>query len=188
MNVQKTHTHPKKLLLYELQHIVKALYPRMQTQNPYEDYLQSYYQALEIKDTLLFKNILSCITILNHKERVLEKSYYMSSFSDVLMAIELFSDYHIGSRIIQTYHSLKDTFNDDPFTKLDAIRLLKRSATSMRRDFIIFTDLQLIEKLDQKQGPKALYRLTTHRQTPHYQQAISQWHDHNGWVDLQHRT
>ena len=50
-NSEKIDTQEKKLL-YQLESIVKTLYPNHKTINPYDQYLEAYYKDLEIEDVL----------------------------------------------------------------------------------------------------------------------------------------
>ena len=189
MTPEKTHTNQKKILLYELQNIIKQLYPKASTKNPYRTYLENYYQDLSIHEQLLFKNILASITLLNQKERQQDGNAYLSSYSDILTTIELFSNHNINTKFIEIYHNLEKTFKTKPFTKLEAGRMLKRSQSSIRRYFTILKDLQLLKKTNQQQGSKHLYQLTTLTETtPHYQEAIKDYTDYQGYIDLQYRT
>ncbi len=137
MNPQKTDTeqknktvlHPNqypKTILYQLESIVKTLYPNYKTSNPYEAYLSAYYEELEIEDVLLFKRLLTSITLLNHKERSQVHKRYVSSYSDVLMAIELISRHKIDDVVLKGYVQLKEIFRDNNFTKTTSSKSIKK--------------------------------------------------------------
>jgi hypothetical protein len=192
MKPEKTHTEPKKSgesphtnysknLLYQLESIVKTLYPNHKTTNPYEAYLEVYYNELNIEDVLLFKRLLKSITVLNHKERVQSNKRYISSYGDVLTTIELLSKHTISDIILSSYVQLKEVFRDHPFTKLQAARVLRKSLRSIDRYLQLWTHLQLIEKTNIKHGSKHTYKLLG------YQQAIYE-EENQGFIDLEYRT
>lgn len=181
MKGEKRHTEQKKELLYQLESIVKTLYPNHKTTNPYEAYLEVYYNELNIEDVLLFKRLLKSITILNHKERVQSNKRYVSSYGDVLTTIELLSKHTINDIILSSYVQLKDIFRDNSFTKLQAARVLRKSIRSIDRYLQLWTHLQLIEKTNIKQGSKHTYKLRGYQQAQ-YEEA------NDGFIDLEYRT
>ena len=148
-----------KELLYQLEGLIKTLYPNLKTRNPYEDFLQVYYQDLVIEDVLLFKRLLKSITLINHKERLQENRKYISSYGDVLTTIELLSQYTINDVILNSYVQLKEVFRDQPFTKLQASRVLRKSMTTLGRYLKLWEHLQLVKKTAIKRGSKHTYQL-----------------------------
>lgn len=188
MNPEKTHTDTKNLL-YQLESLIKTLYPNLQTTNPYHQYLQDYYQDLNIEDVLLFKRLLKSITLMNHKERPQDGKRYISSYGDVLTTIELISRHTINDTLLRGYVQLKDIFGNRPFTKLQATRVLRKSKTTLRRYINLWMHLRLIKKSDIKQGRKHMYELLGY-QNPNtiYQDMQHEFKDCQGFNDLEHRT
>jgi hypothetical protein len=158
MKLGKTGTDTKKLL-YQLESIIKTLYPNYKTINPYESYLKAYYEELVIEDVLLFKRLLASVTLMNHKERVQESRHYVSSYGDVLIAIELISQHTINDVVMRSYVQLKEVFRDNSFTKLQAARVLRKSMRSVDRYLSLWTHLKLVQKSNIKQGSKHTYLL-----------------------------
>ena len=158
MQAEKTHTDTKKIL-YQLESIIKTLYPNRHTTNPYESYLESYYQELNIEDVLLFKRLLKSITLMNHKERPQDNKRYVSSYGDVLTTIELISRHTINDTLLRNYVQLKEIFSDRLFTKLQAMRVLRKSESSVERYIKLWEHLKLIKKSDITQGKKHMYEL-----------------------------
>lgn len=191
MKLEKTHTDHKKKnkeILYQLESLIKTLYPKYRTVNPYEKYLKSYYEDLNIEDLLLFKRLLKSITLLNHKERTQDNKRYVSSYGDVLTAIELMSQYTINDKLLKSYTDLKDIFLDRPFTKLQAARVLRKSIRYIERLLPLLYHLQLAEKTQIKQGQKHTYRLLSYQPVESYQTAFGEFKDYPEFIDLQHRT
>ena len=192
MNTQKTDTEQKKHsknLLYQLESIVKTLYPNYKTENPYESYLVFYYQELDIEDVLLFKRLLRSITLLNHKERVQSNKRYTSSYADVLTTIELISRHTINDVILRSYVQLKDVFKENTFTKLQASRVLRKSMRSIDRYLQLWSHLKLIEKTNIKQGSKHTYKLLGYTNSVYTEETIlDEFEDYKGFIDLQQRT
>ena len=189
MNTKKTHTEQKnKNVLYQLESLITTLYPNYKTVNPYQEYLQSYYEDLNIEDVLLFKRLLKSITLLNHKERTQQNRKYISSYGDVLTAIELMGRYTINDRLLKSYIDLKTIFLDHPFTKLQAARVLRKSMRYVERLLPLFYHLKLAEKTNIKQGQKHTYRLLGYENTATYDTTFEEFKDHQGFTDLQMRT
>jgi len=159
MQKNNIETPKKKEYLYQLESLIKTLYPSYKTTNPYDSYLQMYYEELVIEDVLLFKRLLKSITLLNHKERTQEGRHYISSYGDVLTAIELMSNHTINDVLMSSYVQLKDIFTNHSFTKLQASRVLRKSTRSIERYIELWQHLKLVTKLKQKQGSKHLYQL-----------------------------
>ena len=197
MKPEKRHTDTKntslernrKEVLYQLESLIKTLYPTYRTINPYDGYLQEYYKDLNIEDLLLFKRLLKSITLLNHKERTQDSRRYVSSYGDVLTAIELMSQYTINDKLLKSYTDLKYIFADRPFTKLQAARVLRKSMRYVERLLPLLYHLHLAEKTQIKQGHKHTYRLLGY-QSPEINQEELFESDHNPaeFVDLQYRT
>lgn len=162
MKAQKTDTQNKKSLLYQLESLIKTLYPNYQTTNPYDSYLQDYYQDLVIEDVLLFKRLLTSITLINHKERPQEGRRYISSYGDVLTTIELMSNYTINDTLMNSYVQLKYIFTNRPFTKQQAARVLRKSQRSVERYLKLWEHLKLAEKTKIKHGQKHTYTLISY--------------------------
>lgn len=163
MKLEKRHTGEQKKyskdLLYQLESIVKALYPNKKTVNPYENFLQAYYQDLNIEDVLLFKRLLQTITLMNHKERTQQNGKYISSYGDVLTAIELLSQHTINDVVLHSYVQLKDIFRDNHFTQLQASRVLRKSISTIKRYIKLWEYLNLVTKTNVLQGKRHTYKL-----------------------------
>lgn len=190
MKFEKTHTDVKnKHVLYQLESLIKTLYPTYRTINPYEKYLEEYYKDLNIEDLLLFKRLLKSITLLNHKERTQDHRRYVSSYGDVLTAIELMSRYTINDKLLKSYTDLKYIFADRPFTKLQAARVLRKSIRYIERLLPLLYHLKLAEKTNIKQGQKHTYRLLGYRLPNMNQEEIFQSdHKVKEYTDLEYRT
>jgi hypothetical protein len=189
MNTKKTPTDQKnKNVLYQLESLITTLYPKYKTVNPYQEYLQSYYEDLNIEDVLLFKRLLKSITLLNHKERTQQNRTYISSYGDVLTTIELIGRYTINDKLLKSYTDLKYIFRESPFTKLQAARVLRKSMRYVERLLPIFYHLKLAEKTNIKQGQKHTYRLLGYENTSTHQEIFEEFEDHRGFTDVQMRT
>jgi len=196
MNPEKTHTARKKILLYELQNIIKELYPNALTINPYQENTQDYLQQLPITEQLLFNNLLHTITVLNGRGRLKENTKIISSQTDILNTIDLLQNeaLPINQNAIESYHKLYDRYGIKAFTLLEAQMVVRKSQTTTKRYFNALKKLQLIEKTNSKQGLKHQYRLIKKTsqiiEEPQsiYDQVFEEWQDFNGWVDTQMRT
>jgi hypothetical protein len=192
MNPEKTHTAKNKNLLYQLESLIKLLYPNHKTTNPYRDYLQTYYEELVIEDVLLFKRLLKSITIINHKERPQENRRYISSYGDVLTTIELMSQHTLNDVLMSSYVQLKDIFKEHPFTKLQASRVIRKSIRSVERSLELWQHLKLVKKSQVKQGNKHMYELLNYKnpqnETGIYNEMMEEFNDYKGFTNLQERT
>jgi len=196
MKPQKTHTARKKILLYELQNIIKELYPNKTTVNPYKENIQDYLQQLHITEQILFNNLLHTITLINWRGRLKQKQTIISSQTDIVNTIELIQNeaLPINQRAIESYHKLYERYGNKAITLLDAQIVLQKSQTSIKRYFNTLRKLQLLEKTESKQGLKHQYKLLKkpiqkeENNQSIYDQVFEQWKDYKGFTDLQTRT
>jgi len=114
---------------------------------------------LNIEEVLLFKRLLQSITLMNHKERPQDNKRYISSYGDVLTAIELLSRHTITDVLLKSYVELKEAFREQAFTKLQAMRVLRKSTTTIDRYIKLWTYLRLLKKSSVKKGNKHMYEL-----------------------------
>ncbi len=194
MNSKKRHTQTKnKSILYQLESLIKTLYPKYKTINPYEQYLKGYYKELPIEDLLLFKRLLRSITLLNHKERTQDRGSYLSSYADVLTTIELMSQYTINDKLLKSYTELKYIFHGRPFTKLQAARVLRKSIRYIERLLPLLYHLKLAEKTPLKQGSKHTYKLLDYQSSVYepeiaFEAVSADFENVKEFIDLEYRT
>lgn len=165
MDIEKTRSEIEKnrKYLHQLESLVKTLYPDYHIYNPYDTYLKDYLDELDISDVLLFKRLLRAITIMSHKERPLDGRRYICSYGDVLTTMELMGRHKIDDKMLHSYTELKYVFQDRPFTKLQASRVLRKSVRYVERLLGLLKPLMLAEKTHIKQGAKHTYRLLGHQ-------------------------
>ncbi len=195
MKPQKTHTEVK-ILLYELQNIVKKLYPNKTTINPYKENIQDYLEQLPITEQLLFNNLLHTITLINQNGRLKEKQTIISSQTDIINTMQLLQNetLPINQNAIESYHKLYERYKNRSITLLDAQVVLHKSQTTIKRYFKALQKLQLVEKAESKQGLKHQYKLLKkpvqkeENNQSIYDQVFEQWKDYKGFTDLQTRT
>ena len=197
METQKTHTDEKKILLYELSQIIKALYPSVKTVNPYQEQIQEYLNDLPVKEQLLYKEIVHCLTLLNKQSRISERQKIITGKTDILNAMQLmdFKQLPNQNQSLEAYEKLYKKYKNKPFTKLDVQVYLRKSKSTIRRYFIDLKQLELIEKLNEKENYRALYRLKRKQQLfPEqetksiFEQANEEWENYQSWTDLTYRT
>ena len=197
MKPKKTHTAEKKVLLYELQQIIKALYPSLKTVNPYQTQIQQYLKDLPIKEKLLYNEIVHSLTLLNKRSRINEHQKIITSKTDILNAMQLldFEQLPKQKQSLEIHEKLYKKYKNKPFTKLDAQVYLRKSKTTIRRYFMDLQQLELVEKINQKKQFRDLYQVK--RKPTNYQeketrsifeQAFEEWEDYQGWTDLTYRT
>lgn len=189
MKAQKRHTEEKKILLYELQLIIKKLYPGTKTINPYQDTVDHYLNRFDLKEYLLYQEVLHAITILNQRSRLIEHKKVVSSQTDIVNALELLQILPIDQQSIESYNLLYKKYKTTPFTSLAAGRTLKKSRTTVYRHFKSLLALGLLEKTQQRQYSKPLYRLLENlyaevKKENIYQEAMEQWNDFTGFTEL----
>ncbi len=197
METQKTHTDEKKILLYELLQIIKALYPNVKTVNPYQEQIQEYLNDLPVKEQLLYKEIVHGLTLLNKQSRISERQKIITGKTDILNAMQLmdFKQLPNQNQSLEAYEKLYKKYKNKPFTKLDVQVYLRKSKSTIRRYFIDLKQLELIEKLNEKENYRALYRLKRKQQLfPEqetksiFEQANEEWENYQSWTDLTYRT
>jgi predicted transcriptional regulator len=187
----------KKVLLYELNSIVKKLYPNKRTTNPYKEQITDYLQQLPITEQLLFESILHTLTIINQKGRIKEKHTIISSRNDVLNALELIQEQQRilpNKKSLECYELLYKKYQNNPVTLLDAQVILRKSQSSIKRYFKALEKLDLVELVKEKRGHKYQYRLLekmdthTTKEPSIYDQAFEEFKDYSGFTNLQQRT
>ena len=197
MKSQKTHTAEKKVLLYELQQITKALYPTIKTINPYQEQIQHYLKDLPIKEQLLYSEIVHSLTLLNKQSRINEHQKIITSKTDILNAMQLLDLEQLPkqNQSLEVHEKLYKKYKNKAFTKLDAQVYLRKSKSTIRRYFIDLKQLELIEKLSQKENYRALYQVKRkpiiyqeQETRTIFEQANEEWENYQGWTDLTHRT
>ncbi|KZS39504.1 hypothetical protein AWE51_25780 [Aquimarina aggregata] len=189
MDAQKTHTEEKKILLYELQLIIKKLYPHTKTINPYQATIDQYLNRYDVKEYLLYQELLHAITILNQRGRLKEHKKVISSQTDVINTLELLQIIPVDQQSMESYNVLYKRYKTTLFTSLSAGRTLKKSRTTVYRHFKSLQALGLLEKTDQKQDSKPLYRLLENlyaevKKENIYQEAMGEWSDFIGFVEF----
>ena len=197
MKPKKTHTAEKKVLLYELQQITKALYPTIKTVNPYQEQIQDYLKELPIKEQLLYNEIVHSLTLLNKQSRINEHQKIITSKTDILNAMQLLDLEQLPkqNQSLEAHEKLYKKYRNKPFIKLDAQVYLRKSKTTIRRYFIDLKQLELLEKTNQKKQFRDLYQVKKkpiiyqEKETKSiFEQAHQEWEDYQGWTDLTHRT
>lgn len=195
MNTKKTPTD-RKILLYELQHIVQELYPKKRTVNPYQRETQNYLAQLVPAEQLLFHHLLHCVTLINQHGRSKERQTIVSSQTDILNTMRLLESEQIpfNQKAITAYYKLYKRFKHTPITLLDAQVVLRKSQSSIKRYFILLQKIELLKSVEEKRGQKYQYQLL--KKAPQkpteakgiYEEAFEQWEDYTGFIDLQTRT
>lgn len=195
MNTQKTSTE-RKILLYELQHILEELYPKKTTINPYQIETQHYLEALALSEKLLFNHLLHCVTLLNQHGRSKEKQTIISSQTDIVNTMRLLQSEQLpfNEKALASYDTLYERYQENPITLLDAQIVLRKSQSSIKRYFVVLQKLGLLENKKETKGKKYQYQLLKKDAVNYeeaqsvYEQAFEEWEDYTGFIDLQTRT
>lgn len=191
MNSKKTHTE-KKILLYQLTHIVEALYPNKNTKNPYFEQFNEQLQGLELEEQLLYHKLLKCFTLLNKQSRINHNQHVLeTSREDIINVLQFFkNDYQINAqKLYEFYDQLETHFNKQPFTKLEVQVKLRTNKRFVERAFGQLQSYGLLQCVFKKTAQQSKYQLQDKQKavSPTYQEedifaaAFEQWEDFRGF-------
>ncbi len=186
----------KKILMYELVHIVEELFPNKRTENPYFETTQSHTQHLQLEEQLLFHKLLHSLTLLNKQCRINPtKQYFTTSQEDVVNVLHLFRPELAENprKVFAFYDVLKAKFQENFFTKTEAQVFGETSRRSTER---YLSQLMLYDLLEQEPGrmgnQRAKYKLKIREKANEdsktiYEEAFEEFEDFNGFIDLGYR-
>lgn len=128
-------TEEKRLLLYRLTRIIKALYPTKRTQTPFDQQKQEIIRHLDPEDMILLTDLLHCLTILNGNSRINEAGELISTQIDWLNAVKLIlpQELQLTSKIINAWEKLREVIGERPFDNVEACSRLKLSQQTFKR-------------------------------------------------------
>jgi len=175
----------RKLLLYRLIRLVKALYPTTRTNNPYQSQLSTY---LELEDQLLCKDLIHVLTILNGHSRLTDKEL-TSTQTDYLNALQMIlpRELQLTPKVLAIHEQLLGIYEESPFTYIESCSRLKTSKTVLKRILRPLLLHGLAEKCKPDKGTKILIRVlksSTKHETSMFDQAHEAWKDYKGFVEL----
>jgi len=125
----------KRLLLYRLTRIIKALYPTKKTQSPFDQQKQEITRHLDPEDMILLTDLLHCLTILNGNSRINEAGELISTQTDWLNAVQLIlpQKLKLTPKILNAWEKLKEVIGERPFDNVEACSRLKISQQTFKR-------------------------------------------------------
>jgi hypothetical protein len=203
---QKKETNEtKELLLYQWVRIVKEIFPRTRIENPYQSELASLSEKLDITERFLLEDLLEAITLMNKSSRENEQGELITSKEDLLNAIQLITPKgkRITSKSLDILGRLETVFEGESFTYHQALTALKVSHSTIKRQLApLIKNGDIIRLKDQKQGfnnNRALLQLVLSKESLIHQEeeieeenmfseAMGEWTEFQGFVDLQYRT
>ncbi|MCF6299608.1 MAG: hypothetical protein L3J52_00565 [Proteobacteria bacterium] len=205
MNLKKDYAEQKKrlLFLYEMTAIIKALHPRKYIHNPFEKEIDQLSELLDIKEALLLKEVMDCITLLNKQSRINEQNQLISTREDFVNALQLVlpKEKRLSQKALKVYETLKETFAEEHFTYYQLYARLKIPKSTFKRHAQVLLVYGLLEhsytnarsgaKLAQfKVVENTLIDLSVHEQEEEdpYHEMMQEFEDAKGFTDLQFRT
>jgi len=195
---QKENPENKELLLYQWVRIVREIFPRTRTENPYQNELKALSQRLELTETILLEDLIHTITLTNKNSRENERGELITTREDLLNAVQLITpkSKRMTPKSVEILERLKAVFQDEPFTWLQAIIALKTSESSIKRNLAPLLANGHIIKLAEKRRNKKLLQIAQPEeilQDPKeeenmFLEAMGDWTEFQGFIDLQYRT
>ncbi|MFY0602077.1 MAG: hypothetical protein JXR03_20550 [Cyclobacteriaceae bacterium] len=177
----------KLLLLHEWTQIIQSLYPHKSTQNPYQNHLTQLTEHLTIKEQLLHQSLVHSITLMNKHSRMNERGELISTESDNLNALYLLlpPEAQLTPKNLTIYSTLKATYQDQPFTYVEASSRLKLSHSTVKRLLRPLLLYGMIEKARSQDSTKTQLRVidTTQDQSEEFfAEAQGEWKEFRGFV------
>jgi hypothetical protein len=194
---QKENGEAKELLLYQWVRIVREIFPRTRTENPYQNELKALSQKLELTETMLLEDLIHTITLTNKNSRENDQGELITTREDLLNAVQLVTpkSKRMTPKSVEILERLKAVFKDESFTWLQAIIALKTSESSIKRNLAPLLANGHIIKLQEKRRKKKLLQISIPEellQDPKeenmFLEAMGDWTEFQGFVDLQYRT
>jgi hypothetical protein len=194
---QKENPENKELLLYQWVRIVREIFPRTRTENPYQNELKALSQKLELTETMLLEDLIHTITLTNKNSRENDQGELITTREDLLNAVQLITpkSKRMTPKSVEILERLKAVFKDEPFTWLQATIALKTSESSIKRNLAPLLVNGHIIKLAEKRRKKKLLQiaqpeelLQNPKEENMFLEAMGDWTEFQGFVDLQYRT
>jgi hypothetical protein len=194
---QKANEESRELLLYQWVRIVREIFPRTRTENPYQNELKAITEKLELTETMLLEDLIHTITLTNKNSRENEKGELLTTREDLLNAVQLImpKEKRIAPKHLETLERLRVVFKYEPFTYQQAIIRLNTSRSSIKRNLIPLVANGHIIKLKEKYRKKRLLQIATpeeilqdEKEENMFLEAMGEWSEFQGFVDLQYRT
>jgi hypothetical protein len=195
---QKENGDNKELLLYQWVRIVREIFPRTRTENPYQNELKALSEKLELTEVFLLEDLIHAITLMNKNSRENEKGELLTTREDLLNAVQLImpKEKRIAPKHLETLARLRAVFKYEPFTWLQAIIALKTSRSTIKRNLDPLLTNGYIIKLEEKHRKKRLLQIAEpeallqekEEEESMFLEAMGDWSEFQGFVDLQYRT
>jgi len=192
----------QRLYLYELIHLIKALYPHQKTKHNFKTELIDLADVYTPSELLILDDLISCLTLLNQADRKQSNQQLLSTLSDLENAKRLLlpREYELTATDLKDLLILKENFNTKSFTYLEAELKLNRSYSHIKRLVRKLKANNLIYKTNKKSNNKrALYQLKIENyasltlQEEEQKESVfdimqEDWKNFDGFIDLQYRS
>jgi DNA-binding MarR family transcriptional regulator len=150
----------RKLLLYRLTTIIKALFPHQNTYNPHQEQ-QEVTKYLDQEEQLLFNELVHSITLLNGFSRINNQNQIISTKTDLVNALQLTlpKELQLTQKNLNIHSKLSEIFDSSTFDYVSAGSRLKTSKTTLKRQFRPLIAHGLIKQLPSKESSRALFQI-----------------------------
>lgn len=184
-------TEEKRLLLYRLTRIIKALYPTKKTQNPFDQQQQEITRHLDLEDMILLTDLLHCLTILSGNSRINEAGELISTQTDWLNAVQLIlpQELQLTPKILNAWEQLKEAIGERPFDNVEACSRLKLSQQTFKRYKKPLLLHGLIIQKKTKGNARSLFQIVNINPVPNTSQQLfedmqGEWKDFLGFIEF----
>jgi hypothetical protein len=147
---------------------------------------------------MLLEDLIHTITLTNKNSRENEKGELLTTREDLLNAVQLImpKEKRIAPKHLETLARLRAVFKYEPFTWLQAIIALKTSRSTVKRNLVPLLTNGYIIKLEEKHRKKRLLQIAEpeallqekEEEESMFLEAMGDWSEFQGFVDLQYRT
>jgi hypothetical protein len=146
---------------------------------------------------MLLEDLIHTITLTNKNSRENDQGELITTREDLLNAVQLITpkSKRMPPKSVEILERLKAVFKDEPFTWLQATIALKTSESSIKRNLAPLLVNGHIIKLAEKRRKKKLLQiaqpeelLQNPKEENMFLEAMGDWTEFQGFVDLQYRT
>jgi len=138
------------------------LYSELRVENPYLQELVNLPIQFNFKETLLLKELIASITLVNKKSRESIEGKLITAREDVLNALLLLipKDKKLNSHHAEALEKLRNTYPNVPFSCEQASALIGKSKRTIYRLMKLLEYHSLVEKLTNSRYEKSYFQVS----------------------------